>query len=200
MPIIYSIISRGNTVLAEYTSNSGNFVQITRRILDRIPTSKPTKVSYVYDRYVFHCCVDDGLIYICMTDQDFPRRIPFAFLDDIKSKFKAAYGDRGRQALAYELNEDFKKVLQKQMETFSNDPQVDRISRVRAEIDDVKGIMLENIDKVLERGDKIEILVDKTATLVTQSWKFKEGAKESSVRCDGRTSSCGSSSPSLLSW
>lgn len=50
MPIIYSIISRGNTVLAEYTNNSGNFVQITRRILDRIPTSKSTKVSYVYDR------------------------------------------------------------------------------------------------------------------------------------------------------
>lgn len=65
--------------------------------------------------YVFHCQVDDGLIYICMTDQEFPRRIPFAFLEDIKQKFRAAYGDRGRQALAYELNEDFKKVLQKQM-------------------------------------------------------------------------------------
>ena len=58
--------------------------------------------------------MDDKLVYLCMTDEDFPRRIPFAFLEDIKQRFKAAYGDRGKRALAYEMNEDFKKVLQKQ--------------------------------------------------------------------------------------
>lgn len=64
--------------------------------------------------HIFHCVVDDGLVYLCMTDEEFPRRIPFAFLDDIKNRFRAAYGDRGKRALAYEMNEDFKKVLQKQ--------------------------------------------------------------------------------------
>jgi len=64
--------------------------------------------------HIFHCVVDDGLVYLCMTDEEFPRRIPFTFLDDIKNRFRAAYGDRGKRALAYEMNEDFKKVLQKQ--------------------------------------------------------------------------------------
>jgi vesicle-associated membrane protein 7 len=52
MPIIYSLVSRGPTVLAEYTGVSGNFAQVTRRILDRIPVVKNTKISYVYDRFV----------------------------------------------------------------------------------------------------------------------------------------------------
>jgi hypothetical protein len=49
-----------------------------------------------------------------MTDEDFPRRIPFAFLEDIKTRWKQAYGMQGKTAVAYQMNEDFKKVLQRQ--------------------------------------------------------------------------------------
>lgn len=174
MPIVYSLVSRGATVLAEYTNTSGNFAQVTRKVLERIDTGRNTKISYACDRYVFHCVVDDGLIYLCLTDEDFPRRIPFAFLEDIRSRFVAAYGTRGKHALAYEMNEDFRKVLQKQSEYFTNNPQSDRITRVKGEIEEVKGIMKENIEKVLDRGDKITLLVDKTATLNEQSYKFKK--------------------------
>ncbi len=34
-----------------------------------------------------------------------------------------------------------------------------------AQVDEVKGIMVDNIEKVLERGEKIELLVDKTDNL-----------------------------------
>ena len=49
MPIIYSLVARGATVLAEFTSTSGNFTTVTRRILDKIPQND-SKMSYVYDR------------------------------------------------------------------------------------------------------------------------------------------------------
>lgn len=49
MSIIYSLIARGNIILAEYTSSSGNFTTITQSILDRIP-EKDAKCTYVYDR------------------------------------------------------------------------------------------------------------------------------------------------------
>lgn len=45
-------------------------------------------------RYVFHYRVDDGLTYLCMADEDSRRRIPFAFLQEIKNRFQATYGDR----------------------------------------------------------------------------------------------------------
>lgn len=35
-------------------------------------------------------------------------------------------------------------------------------------MNDVKGIMMDNIEKVLERGEKIEVLVDKTDDLSKQ--------------------------------
>ena len=39
------------------------------------------------------------------------------------------------------------------------------------QVDEVKNIMVDNIEKVLERGEKIELLVDKTDNLRTQVWQ-----------------------------
>ena len=50
MSIIYSLVARGSTILAEFTDSSGNFTTITQSILDRIP-NKDGALSYAYDRY-----------------------------------------------------------------------------------------------------------------------------------------------------
>lgn len=37
--------------------------------------------------------------------------------------------------------------------------------------------MVENIEKILERGDRIELLVDKTATMQDGAFHFKKQSK-----------------------
>ena len=43
--------------LAEFTATSGNFPTVTRVLLSKIPP-QDGKMSYVYDKYVFHYVVD----------------------------------------------------------------------------------------------------------------------------------------------
>ena len=162
--IIYALVARGTCVLAEFTTTSGNFTTVTRRILEKIPR-EDAKMSYVYDSHVFHYVVAHGITYMCMADTDFGRGVPFAFLDDITRRWSTTYGERGQTALAYGMNEDFSRVLQKQMDYFSRDPNADRMARVQGEIDEVRSVMVHNIERVLERGEKIELLVDKTERL-----------------------------------
>lgn len=45
---------------------------------------------------------------------------------------------------------------------------------MRGEIDEVKEVMVANIERVLERGEKIELLVDKTDNLNQQAFRFKK--------------------------
>lgn len=42
---------------------------------------------------------------------------------------------------------------------YNTSPDADRVKRVKDEINQVRDIMISNIDKVLDRGDKIEVLV-----------------------------------------
>ena len=37
----------------------------------------------MYDAHPFHYAVEGGLVFMCMADGDFGRRLPFAFIDDI---------------------------------------------------------------------------------------------------------------------
>jgi len=174
MPIIYSVVARGTVVLAEFSSARGNFDQVARKILEKIPTSANSKMSYVYERHIFHYMVDSGLTYLCMADEEFGRRVPFMYLEDLKSRFKSAYGDRGKTALAFGMNEDFSRVMKNLMDYYSNNPNADKISTLKGEVDEVKNVMVQNIEKVLERGERIELLVDKTEELSSNAFKFKK--------------------------
>eukprot|EP00301_Raphidiophrys_heterophryoidea_P000357 c10179_g1_i1.p1 GENE.c10179_g1_i1~~c10179_g1_i1.p1 ORF type:complete len:251 (+),score=71.39 c10179_g1_i1:103-753(+) len=175
MPIVYAVVSRGATVLAEFAATSGNFVIVTRRILEKI-APKDGKMSYEYDSYLFHYIVEQGLIYLCIAEKQFSRRSCFMFLEDIKQRFVKQYSESARNSLAYGMNEEFSRVLQKQMDyysTFSHD----RVMQVKEEIDEVKGIMVSNIEKVMDRGEKIDLLVGKTENLNQQAFRFKKESK-----------------------
>ena len=49
----------------------------------------------------------------------------------------------------------------------------DAIANTQQEIDNVKGIMTENIERVLERGERIDLLVDKTDRLGAGAQDFR---------------------------
>lgn len=70
---------------------------------------------WAIDRHYFHYAASDGLIYLCMSDEQFPRRIAFAFLDDIKTRFMSMYRNTFKTAMAFGMNEEFSRVLQRQM-------------------------------------------------------------------------------------
>ncbi|EGB12075.1 hypothetical protein AURANDRAFT_36201 [Aureococcus anophagefferens] len=176
MTILYALVARGNTVLAEYTFTSGNFPTITRVLLGKIP-EQDGKMSYVYDQYVFHYVVENKMTFLCMADESFKRRVPFAFLDDVKNRFFATYGDKGQAAIAFAYNEDFGRTIQKQLE-FYNGPQADQFATVHKKLDDVKNVMVQNIEMVLERGEKLELLVDKSEQLQLDSFRFQKSSKK----------------------
>lgn len=128
-------------------------------------------------RHVFHYIVEDKIIYLCMCDDMSKRRIPFAFLDDIKQRFRATYGEKVHTAIAFSMNEDFGRTLQKQID-FYNGPSADTFAQVNNKLDDVKNVMVQNIEMVLERGEKLELLVDKTDKLQNQAFKFEKSSKK----------------------
>ncbi|KAI8053730.1 synaptobrevin domain-containing protein [Syncephalis plumigaleata] len=173
MSIIYALVARSATILAEHTSSNGNFTTVTQHILEKIP-EEDSKLTYVYDRYLFHYISQNGLVYMCMADDAFGRRIPFAFLEDIKTRFTSLYSnDLINSAIAYGMNE-FSKVIAERMDFYSNSPNADRFRQVQGEIEQVKDVMVQNIERVLERGERIDLLVDRTDQLNQAAFTFRK--------------------------
>ncbi|CAM9703807.1 unnamed protein product, partial [Phaeothamnion confervicola] len=174
---LYGLVARGKNVLCEYTASSGNFPTITRVLLGKIP-ALDGKMSYAYgeEGYVFHYLVEEGITYLCMADEDARRRVPFAFLDDVKNRFRATYGDKAHNCVAFAMA-DFARTLARVMKQY-NEADADKLKDVARRVDDVKGVMVQNIEMVLERGEKLELLVDKSDQLQQQAFKFEKSSRQ----------------------
>ena len=61
-------------------------------------------------------------------------RIPFAFLEDIHQRFVKTYARTILSAPAYAMNDEFSRVLSQQMDHYSNDPNADRLNRLKGEM------------------------------------------------------------------
>lgn len=53
----------------------------------------------------------------------------------------------------------------------------DRLNKIQAEIDRTKGVMKTNIDKTIQRGDKLDSLEDKAENLNTRAGMFRNNAR-----------------------
>ncbi|KAH7297107.1 hypothetical protein KP509_26G053800 [Ceratopteris richardii] len=178
MAIHYAMVARASAVLAEYSSTPSNANAIARQILEKLPNVADSHVSYSQGRFIFHVTKADGLTFLCMADDSFGRRIPFSFLEDVRSKFMKTYGMKANMALPYAMNDEFSRVLNQQMEYFSKDVNADNINRMKGELNQVRNVMIQNIDKVLDRGERLELLVDKTATIQNRAFRFRKKARE----------------------
>lgn len=74
-----------------------------------------------------------SFVFVC----NLSGRIPFAFLEDIHQRFVRTYGRAVHTAQAYAMNEEFSRVLSQQIEYYSNDPNADRINRIKGEMNQV---------------------------------------------------------------
>lgn len=46
---------------------------------------------------MYHILVSDGITFLCMAEESFGRRIPYAFLEDISQRFFSSYGSTCRE-------------------------------------------------------------------------------------------------------
>jgi len=63
------------------------------------------------------------------------------------------------------------------MHTYNTGPPTDELTRAQTELNQVKDIMVQNVEQILSRGERIELLLPKTDNLANQSALFRRGAR-----------------------
>lgn len=176
MPILYSVVARGPIILAKHAACAGNFEEVTEKFLAKIPPQN-NKLTYFQGPYLFHYICENNIVYMCISDDDFQRARAFLFLNEIKRRFLAVYADGAQTAVAYAMNTEFGRVLANEMKHYSESTDIDRLSRVHGELDELKDIMVKNIDNIAMRGEKLELLVNKTENLTASSVTFRKTSR-----------------------
>ncbi|KAI4205714.1 MAG: hypothetical protein LQ350_000211 [Teloschistes chrysophthalmus] len=185
-----SCIAYRTTILTEHTTSAASQTSsLASIILPKIDHRTPQKATYTHNQNFMHYIADapsdhpsadpsaGGLTYLVIAPSSFGRRIPFGYLVEIKKQFLARYNPETTDFAnlppygAGDFNVQLKGLMVSYGTTAGG--KQDAISNVQKDIDNVKGIMTENIERVLERGERIDLLVDKTDRLGVGAHDFR---------------------------
>ena len=178
MSIIYGIVSAGNEkILVEQNlASEGNHPQLIQRVL-REKNPNNAKVLYQISNYLAHVLNEDDVTFLLLADTTFSRKKAFACLLEIKKEFNDKFTPiQIRQSISFGLQRQFGDVLRDKMIYFSETE--DNLDKLINKVDVTKNIMIENVEKIFERGEKIEILVTKSKDMRSESSNLKSRAEQ----------------------
>ncbi|GAB5369272.1 hypothetical protein AAMO2058_001390800 [Amorphochlora amoebiformis] len=172
--IVYAYVAKGNNVIAkERLGVSGAFQKASWDALVRLRANpRGMKTTIPVDQYTMNFKLVDDLAFMCMAKKESGTEVPFVFLKQISDAFFDKYTGEETDF------DDFTPILAKFMSKFADPAAVAKLVRIRKGLAEVKDVMVENIEKVLKHGEKIQVLVDKSDNLRFSSDAFRKQSRQ----------------------
>ena len=123
----------------------------------------------------------NGLGMCVITDKEYPGRVAFSLINDTLMKFEEACGKLWASAQANAFD-TFEPVVHA-INHFQDPQEADKICKIQKQLDDTMNVMHQTIDKVLERGVKLDDLVERSKDLSGQSKMFYKTSKGMNSCC-----------------
>mmetsp|Transcript_10183 Transcript_10183/g.14873 ORF Transcript_10183/g.14873 Transcript_10183/m.14873 type:complete len:161 (-) Transcript_10183:116-598(-) len=145
-------------------------------------TQPGQRQSVTHEGYVVHCYVrSDGLGGAVTTDSEYPARVAFVMLGQLLEEFTAAQGDTWKTVTTHE-SVAF-PPLEEYLAKFQDPSAADKVTKIQNDLDETTQILHKTIDSVLERGVKLDSLVERSNDLSSQSKMFYKSAKKTNSCC-----------------
>jgi vesicle-associated membrane protein 7 len=186
-------IAHNTTILTECTTSATSHTSsLASLILPKIDHSSPQKLTYTHGSNHIHYIAASpseypatqpsagGLTYLVISDSSaINRRISFGFLVELRRRFLSPqyfppestdFSDLPNYGAAA-FNGEMRALMVEYGTTARG--RDDALGNAQREIEDVRGIMTRNIEGLLERGERIDLLVDKTDRLGGSASEFR---------------------------
>jgi synaptobrevin family protein YKT6 len=161
----------------------GEFITFISRLLAK-RTEPGTRQQVEKDEYI--CYVhsrSNGLFGVLIADQEYDARVAFTVLYqgilDYEKKFTPKQWANVKEDYGLNMQDRLQEILAK----YQNPTESDDLMKIRKELEETKVIMHQAIENMLERGEKLDNLVDKSSDLSMSSKAFYNTAADSNSCC-----------------
>lgn len=172
MLIKAATVARGTFVICEYdaSNESDDLNEISRKVLGKIPRTGAIR-TYVYQGHSFNYLLEKDLIFLCIAAVSAGSELVFQFLGQLRRSFDVSSTRTPEKA-------NLTRMLRDQIERYNDENATTKVRKMELELEDVTDIMRDNLGKVMERGEKIDSLLDKTNQLGSEAVSFRKAAKQ----------------------
>ncbi|KAL6778569.1 YKT6 [Auxenochlorella protothecoides x Auxenochlorella symbiontica] len=144
-------------------------------------TAIGARQSVQHEEYLAHVYNRDGLVAVVFSDATYPARAGFCVANQVIDDFTAQDGDswRGNTSDVETGNALLEAALQK----YQDPTAADKLAKIQKDLDETKIILHKTIESVLDRGEKLDQLVEKSNDLGMASQLFYKQARKANSCC-----------------
>lgn len=125
----------------------------------------------------------ENLAGVIIADKEYPVRPAYTLINKILDEYLSHHPPKEWQNVTETLSELEYGELQQYLKRYQDPTQADSIMRVQQELDETKIVLHKTIESVLQRGEKLDSLVDKSEALSSSSRMFYKQAKKTNSCC-----------------
>ena len=145
-------------------------------------TQPGQRQSITHESYVVHCYVrSDGLAGTVTTDEEYPARVAFVLLTQLLDEFSTFSGNSWKSV--YDPESVSFPPMEEYLVKYQDPASADKVTKIQKDLDETTQILHKTIDSVLERGVKLDNLVERSDDLSRQSKMFYKQAKKTNSCC-----------------
>ncbi|PIK58205.1 putative synaptobrevin-like YKT6 [Apostichopus japonicus] len=162
-------------------SSAQEFMKFTSQIV--VERTQPGLRQSVKEKdYICHVYVrSDSLGGVAICDHEYPPRVAFTFMNKLLDQF----ANEVPSGTWPSIPEDGAKFTGAShfLTEYQDPSKADAMTRLQKDLDETKVIMHGTIESMLERGEKLDDLVEKSDALSSQSKAFYKTAKKTNSCC-----------------
>jgi vesicle-associated membrane protein 7 len=180
MSIKYSCLIYQNNIIANYCNDNN----VTNDMKNKISylskcVSKTDELRLCIDGEICYgiICISRNFHVLCLACNTKQKRVVSLCLKEIIKGISQHLSLYQAENFSNETLKIIQDILEEKT-NYYNDPKNDALQLIRSQLDETKNVMLENLDRVFERGEKIEILCDQTTLLLDTSSSFQKNSTD----------------------
>ncbi|XP_050399290.1 synaptobrevin homolog YKT6 [Patella vulgata] len=157
------------------------FMEFTSKIIVE-RTAVCSRASVKEQDYICHVSVrSDNLAGVVIADHEYPQRVAHTLINKVLDEFSSKISKQQWPVLK-ESEVNF-TTLPDYLQKYQNPKESDAMTRIQSDLDETKIILYNTMESVLQRGEKLDDLVEKSEGLSTQSKTFYKTAKKTNSCC-----------------
>lgn len=140
-----------------------------------------TSKSLELEDFMFHYIEMKGVLTLCMADKNVAKKLAFTFLQDIRKTFEETYSYHDIEAAkGYSLKSFGVEYLKPKLFAYNENPNAfnDKADKLLDDMLHLKDNMVENIESLIQRDGKIEVIAEKALQLSTVSNSYKSRSRK----------------------
>lgn len=153
-----------------------------KQLFRKLNAQSPDRCTLEAGDMNFHYVIAQGVCYLCLCEGFFPKKMAFAYLEDLHTEFIEQYGKRVPTVTRPYSFIEFDTFIQKTKKVYIDSRARRNMGNINNELQDVQRIMVANIEEVLLRGEALSSLDTKASNLSSLSKKYRSDAKYLNVR------------------